>query len=103
MSDPIKAALEAAEQGFHGPFSQALSDMLLHGKGRARVTSDTQRQCIAAAVAAFLRALPTNGAAVLMDEHAGQITSRPGIGQTGAWWAGYLAAAVERAAKDGAG
>lgn len=82
--DTIRAALEAATR------TGCNCDC-------ATVQPGCRRQ-MAEEIAAFLRALPNGARAVFHDAHAGQITSRPGIGQTGAWWAGHLAAAVEEAA-----
>ena len=58
MNDEVKAALRAAVDGFHAPFARALVDAALHGRGEMVVSGETHRQCVCAAVAAFLRALP---------------------------------------------
>jgi hypothetical protein len=96
MTDTIRAALDAAAKRLcicDGECFETRHGMM-HGPCERKMGKT------AAAVAAFLRALPNNAAATLHDASAGAITSRPGIGQTVSWWAGHLAAAVEEAAKE---
>jgi len=52
------------------------------------------------AIVMFNLALPNDAMASLHIASVGLITTHPGIGHTGAWWASRLAEAVLAAAKD---
>jgi hypothetical protein len=57
MDEELKAALDRAFLCFASPMIAELTAEVLSGRP-ARVTEELQRQCVAAAVAAFLRRMP---------------------------------------------
>lgn len=87
-SDPVAEALHAA--------SRAVFDLLCQGPANEA----DLRAATATAIAAFLRALPVSG----MRGHSaweGEVTSSDPARNSGIWHARELAAAVERAAREG--
>ncbi len=96
MTDPIRAALEKAAEAVR--VSLIKDGSCLDGEACSVAPCKCARDAAANAIAAFNLALPND--ATLHIASAGLITTHPGIGHTGAWWASRLAEAVLAAAKE---
>jgi len=98
MTDPtIRAALEAAKEAVNDVLLRPVIDVLMAGKHTVIVPERQSENMAAAAVAAFLRALPACD--VMMPQNPDPRATDPG----GPHSTQTLAAAVERAAREGEG
>jgi hypothetical protein len=98
MTDPIRAALDKAAEAVR--VSLIKDGSCLDGEACSEAPCKCARDAAANAIIMFNLALPNHALATLHIASAGLITTHPGIGHTGAWWASRLAEAVLAAAKD---
>jgi len=98
MTDPIRAALDKAAEAVR--LSLIKDGSCLDGEACSAAPCKCARDAAVNAIITFNLALPNDAMASLHIASVGLITTHPGVGHTGAWWASRLAEAVLAAAKE---